>query len=196
MLDKIQAVEEQPSATSFNCFAAPVSEMELREKINDCVPRSTRYEVKWAVSLFESRREQRNMRVCKVHEGSVGGRSSSLDVIENPLVMMADDELNRRLAYFICEIRKTDGSKYQRNTLYGIIVAIRHFLKGKGKLVRLYYAYGDKFEYLRNCLDDVIKESASADVGLTKRQSEVITLKEKKRALGERSLEFASSTIT
>ncbi|XP_028418023.1 uncharacterized protein LOC114542762 [Dendronephthya gigantea] len=92
---------------------------------------------------------------------------------------MSDDELNRTLACFICEVRKSDGSKYPPNTLYGIIAAIQHFLKGKGKQVRL--LNDDKFEYLRNALDAVMKESASAGLGLTRKQGEVITLREEEQ---------------
>ena len=48
----INEVEEQPSATGFDRFAAPVSETEVRAKIDDCVPKSTRYKDKWAVALW------------------------------------------------------------------------------------------------------------------------------------------------
>ena len=48
----INKVKEQPSATGFDRFAAPVSETEVRAKIDDCVPKSTRYEDKWAVALL------------------------------------------------------------------------------------------------------------------------------------------------
>ena len=48
----INEVEEQPSATGFDRFAAPVSETEVRAKIDDCVPKSTRYKDKWAVALL------------------------------------------------------------------------------------------------------------------------------------------------
>ena len=48
----INEVEEQLSATGFDRFAAPVSETEVRAKIEDCVPKSTRYKDKWAVALL------------------------------------------------------------------------------------------------------------------------------------------------
>ena len=46
----INEVEEQPSATGFDRFAVP--ETEVRAKIDDCVPKSTRYKDKWAVALL------------------------------------------------------------------------------------------------------------------------------------------------
>ena len=175
----VKEVEEQPCVTCFDRFAAPVSETEVRRKIEDCVPKSTKYKDKWAVALFENWREQRNMKVRSIKDSRVDGRQSGLEVIESSIEMMSDDELNRTLASFICEIRKTDGSKYPPNTLYGIIAAIQHFLKGKGKQVRL--LNDDKFEYLRNALDAVMMENASAGVGLTRKQGEIITLREEEQ---------------
>ena len=118
----VKEVEEQPCVTGFDRFAAPVSETEVRGKIEDCGPKSTKYKDKWAVALFENWREQRNMKVRSIEDSRVDGRQSGLEVIESSIEMMSDDELNRTLASFICEIRKTDGSKYPPNTLYGIIV--------------------------------------------------------------------------
>ena len=171
----IKEVEEQPSVTGSNRFAAP--EIQVRAKINDCVPKSTRYKDKWPVALFEHWREQRNMKASSIVDLRVDGRHSGLEVIENSIEMMSDDELNWTLACFICKIRKTDGSKYPPNTLYRIIAAIQHFLKGKGKQVRL--LNDDKFGYLRNALGAVMNENVSAVVGVTRKQGEVITLREK-----------------
>ena len=93
---------------------------------------------------------------------------------------MSDDELNQTLACYICNIRKPDGTKYPPNTLYEIIAAIQHFLKSKRKQVRL--LNDDKFAYLRNAaLDAVMKENALAGVGLTRKQVEVITLREEEQ---------------
>lgn len=172
----IDEVDEQPAVADLNRFAAPVSEIEIRAKIGDCVPKSTKYKDKWAVTLFEDWREQRNMQVCNVNKGSVGGQAPGLEVIKNSLEVMSDDELNWTLACFICEVRKTDGSKHPPNTLHGIIASTQHYLKGKGRVVRLFN--DEKFVYLRNALDAVMKESASIGLGLTKKQGEVITLNE------------------
>ncbi|XP_028409419.1 uncharacterized protein LOC114532024 [Dendronephthya gigantea] len=149
---EIKEVEEQPSVTDLDRFGKPVCETEVRAKIDDCVPKSTRYKDKWAVTLFENWREQRNIKVRRVNERSVDDGDCGLEVIENSVDVMSDDELNRTLACFICEVRKSDGRK--------------------GKQVRL--LNDDKFEYLRNALDAVMKESASAGLGLTRKQGEKI----------------------
>ena len=64
----VKEVEEQPCVTCFDRFAAPVSETEVRGKIEDCVPKSTKYKDKWAVALFENWREQRNMKVRNIKD--------------------------------------------------------------------------------------------------------------------------------
>ena len=48
-------------------FAKPVSDSEIRAKIHDSVPKSTKYKDKWVVDLFESWRGQRNLRVWNGH---------------------------------------------------------------------------------------------------------------------------------
>ena len=84
-------VEEQPIVTGFDPFAAPVLETQVRAKIDDCVPKSTRYKDKWD-AMFESWREQRNMKVSSIVDLRVDGRHSGLEVKENSIEMMSDDE--------------------------------------------------------------------------------------------------------
>ena len=99
------------------------------------------------VNFFESWREQRNLKVCNSKES----HSSRLKVIQNCLDVMVDEELYRNMALFVCEVRKTDGSKYPPNTLHGIVASIQRFFKGKGKPVRFFN--DDKFVYLKDVLD-------------------------------------------
>ena len=49
----------------------------------------------------------------------------------------------------------------------------------KKRIVRLFNK--DKFSFLRDALDAMMKESASDGLGLTKKQGEVITLDEEKQ---------------
>ena len=74
------------------------------------------------------------------------------------------------------------GVYTHQTRFYIIIAAIQHFLKGKGKQVtegRL--LNDDKFAYFRNALDAVVKENALAAVGLTRKQGQVITLREEEQ---------------
>ena len=58
----INSMEEK--ATTENRFAKPISEVQIQAKIGDAVPKSTKYKEKWAVSLSENWKQQRNEREC------------------------------------------------------------------------------------------------------------------------------------
>ena len=60
-----------------------------------------------------------------------------------------------------------------------MVASIQHYLKGKKRIVRLFN--DDKFCFLRDVLDAVMKESASDGLRLTQKQGEVITLDEEEQ---------------
>ena len=143
-----------------NRFAKPISDVQIQAKIGDAVPKSTKYKEKWAANLFENWRQQRNEKACNT------GGITDVKILHNSLE--SDEELNRSLALFVCEVRKRSGSKYPPNTLHGMVASIQHYLKGKKKIVRQFN--DDKFPFLRDSLDVMMKESASDGLGLTKKQ--------------------------
>ena len=142
----INSMEER--ATTENRFAKPISEVQIQAKIGDAVPKSTKYKEKWSVILKE----------CNT--------SGITDVkfLHNSLEVVSDEELNRSLALFVCEVRKANGSKYPPNTLHGMVASIQHYLKGKKRVVRLFN--DDKFSFLTDALDAMMKESASEQQSL------------------------------
>ena len=119
---------EKEKATAKNRFANPISEVEIQAKIGDAVPKSTKYKEKWAVNLFENWRQQRNEKVSNT------GGITDVNILHNSLEVMSDEELNRSLALFVCEVRKANGSKYPPNTLHGMVASIQHYLKGKKRM--------------------------------------------------------------
>ena len=125
-----------------NRFAKPISEVQIQVKVGDAVPKSTKYREKWAVNLFEIWRQQRNEKVCNT------GGITDVKILHNSLEVMSDEELNRSLALFVCEVRRANGNKYPPNTLHGMVASIRHYLKGKKMIVRLFN--DDKFS-LKRC---------------------------------------------
>ena len=160
-----------------NRFAKPIPEVQIQAKIGDAVPKSTKYKEKWAVNLFENWRQQRNEKVCNT------GGITDVKILHNSLEVMPDEELNRSLALFVCQVRKANGSKYPPKTLHGMVASIQHYLKGKKRIVRLFN--DDKFSFLRDALDAMMKESTSDGFGLTKKQGEVITLDEEDQVWSE-----------
>ena len=123
--------------------------------------------------MFENWKQQRNEKVSNT------GGITDVNILHNSLEVMSDEELNRSLALFVCEVRKANGSKYPPNTLHGMVASIQHYLKGKKGIVRIFN--DDKFCFLRDALDAMMKESASDGLGLTKKQDEVITLDEEEQ---------------
>ena len=111
-----------------NRFAKPISEVQIQAKIVDAVPKSTKYKEKWAVNLFENWRQQRNEKVC--HTGGI----TDVKILHNSLEVMSNEELNRSLALFVCEVRK-----YPPNTLHGMVAvaSIQHYLKKLWQKLRL-----------------------------------------------------------
>ena len=180
VLDRLRTDEQTLTAnvekqkdTAENRFASPISVVKIQAKIGDAAPKSTKYKEKWAANLFENWRQQRNERV-----GNTGG-IIAVNILHNSLEVMSDEELNCWLALFVCEVRKANGSKYLPNTLHGMVALIQHYLKGKKRIVRLFN--DDKFSFLRDALDAMMKESGSDGLELTKKQGEIITLDEEEQ---------------
>ena len=121
----------EEKATTENRFAKPITEVQIQAKIGDAVPKSTKYKEKWAVNLFESWRQQRNEKVCN------SGGITDVKILHNSLEVMSDEELNRSLALFVCEVRKASGSKYPPNTFHGMVASVQHYLKKLWQKLRL-----------------------------------------------------------
>ena len=82
--------------------------------------------------------------------------------------------LEQALCLFMAEVTKVSGEEYLGKTLYQLAVSIEHYLneKGlKGKLVD-----GPNFEWFRIMLDNVMKERALANIGMVKKQAELIPM--------------------
>ena len=116
----------EDKATTENCFAnsfaKPISKVQIQAKVGDAVPKATKYKEKLAVNLFENWRQQKNGKVCNT------GGITDVKILHNSLEAMSDEELNRSLALFVCEVRKACGSKYPPNTLHGMAASIQLYL--------------------------------------------------------------------
>ena len=99
---------------------------------------------------------------------------------------------------FIVEVTKLDGSDCPGHTLYQLCIAIQKHLEMKGinwKLVD-----GPEFSKLRCCLDNVMKEHAANNIGMVKRQAQVISYSFenklwKDRILGEETPNQLRNTV-
>ena len=112
------------------------------------------------------------------------------------------DKLEKRnfefaMCKFLAEIKKQDGSEYPGKTMYQLCVAIQKHINEGGKNWKL--VDGD-FRELRSVLDNIMKERAALNIGMVKKQAELITpdFEEKlwqDHVLGEQTPDQLRSTV-
>jgi len=100
--------------------------------VNDAVPASTRYENKWAVSIFA---EWQRLREVKVPVLDCGGLFKDYDLhkvtaLSADIAGMDALSLNYWLSKFV-EVAKKSGGRYPPKTVYGIICALERYLEEK-----------------------------------------------------------------
>ena len=100
--------------------------------MNDAVPASTRYENKWAVSIFA---EWQRLREVKVPVLDCGGLFKDYDLhkvtaLSADIAGMDALSLNYWLSKFV-EVAKKSGGRYPPKTVYGIICALKSYLEEK-----------------------------------------------------------------
>ena len=91
----------------------------------------------------------------------------------NDLPKLDRDTFEYSMLRFIPEVTKKTGEPYPGRTLYQLCASIQKYLnvnKIPWKLVK-----GTQFQDLQIVLDNVMKERAEANIGMVKKQAEVIT---------------------
>ena len=89
--------------------------------------------------------------------------------------MLSKEALCYSLCRFILEVTKVkEGSDYPGKTLYEIIVSIQKFLNQGDLTWKL--IDDPKFLDVKTILENVMKERAKENIGMVRRQAEVITL--------------------
>ena len=123
----------------------------------------------WAVRAYN---DWRNSRLSDNNIFDINIFDANLDNLAN----LMKENLEYAMCRFIPEVRKLkDGDNYPGKTLYEMCVAIQKYVNERGdknwKLVD-----GPDFKELRTVLDNVMKERASRNIGMVKRQASVILL--------------------
>ena len=127
--------------------------------------RQSKPKLKWAVNAF---REWRQARLEREVDNTI------LECDLNNLHAISKQNLEYSLCRSVPEVTKSKGDGlYLGKTLYKMIVAIQKFMqinKIKWKLI-----HGDDFEDLRIVLDNVMKECCADNVGMLKKQADLIS---------------------
>lgn len=181
-----------PSTQETYRFAEPLIQNDIDDKIRESVPKATTYKDTWAVKLFEQWRQERRARAARFPS------SENDSIPTESLEDMTSGKLNSTLALFIQEARKANGEKYPPKTLHGIIAAIQHYLKFKGKESQFFN--DPVFARLMGSLNAAMKEASAEGLGNSTKKAEVISIEEEellwsKAILGEQAPQQLLDTI-
>ena len=97
-------------------------------------------------------------------------------MIDGSLFNMDIAKLGEVLSLFIMEIRKWNGEEYQRETLYKIVLSLKHFISMNGRNIKLLDHPG--LVSMRNTLDNQMKQLSKQGVVHKHSQAKAITLQE------------------
>ena len=122
--------------------------------------------VKWAVNAYCE------WRISRLE--SVQFDQSIFDCDLRNLVGITKENLEYSLCRFVPEVTKSKGDgPYPGKTLYQLIVAIQKFVHLNQIKWRL--IHGEHFEDLRNVLDNVMKERCADNIGMVRKQADIIS---------------------
>ena len=96
--------------------------------------------------------------------------NANLDDLGN----LTKEALCYALCRFVPEVTKVEGGDYPGKTLYEMIIAIQKHLREHGLKWKL--IDDSEFSTLRNVLDNVMKERAQANIGMIKKQAQLISM--------------------
>ena len=145
----------------------------------------------WGVRTYQEWREKKLSDVSNYNEDIF---NANLDDLKNVTI----SNLENSLCIFIAEVTKVNGDDYPGTTLYQLTVSIQKFLNENDinwKLVD-----GPQFKQFRVVLDNILKERALQNIGMVKKQAQLIPLSFEqtmwdKGVLGEHEPEILCDTV-
>lgn len=147
-----------------------VSDGELEKRNVERIPKGTRHNTNWAVSVWKEWAEIRN--------GEATRRENDLFTFVEPdiLNLHNNDEINYWLAKFVVEIRKKKpcGEPYPPNSLYQLCCGIQRYFRENGK-ADLNLFENSCFKKFHDSLDSEMKRLTTLGYGIDVRQAEAFT---------------------
>ena len=167
MLQASQAAEEQLSkpCTSSSRWGSPKSTIKLQLIHEGGVPKSTKKQTDWSLSVWAQWASYRAMNLIEDDE--------QLYELDETLVLMTEESLLFWLPKFIAEVRKRDGGLYPPNSVIQICCGLSRALKSANKMdIDIFNS--SNFHQFRETLDACMKDlKASGNFAI--RQAEPIT---------------------
>ena len=151
----------------------------MRELLTKFIKKRSLAKIQWGVRAFQ---EWRSHHIDDSMNYDSQIFETNLDDIES----LMKGNLLYSLCKFIPEVMKVkDGSPYPGATLYQMIIAIQQHISEKGLNWKL--LNGIEFANVKVVLDNVMKERARENIGMVKRQAQVISYEFEKQ-LWERNI--------
>ena len=128
MLQASQAAEEQLSkpSTSTSRWASPKSTVRLQQIREGGVPKSTKKQTDWSLSVWAQWASYRATNLIEDDE--------QLYELDEILLSMTEESLLFWLPKFIAEVRKGDGGLYPPNSVYQICCGLSWALKSANRI--------------------------------------------------------------
>ena len=146
-----------------------VSDDKLKDLKEQKLKKHTFAKMTWAVKAYK------DWRIVKLSDPEEYDLRIDVSNLNN-VATLDPSNFEFSMCKFLAEVTKVkDGSDYPGKTLYQLIVSIQKYLHQNGKKWKLIES--NDFGSLRTVLDNLIKERAKSNIGLTKRQAEMISFK-------------------
>ena len=168
-----------------------ISEEKIGKMMEVTYQQRTEAKIRWAVKLYN---DWRSMRIDQI---GCDLRIGEADL--NDFTTLNKENFEFALCRFICEVKKIkDAGDFPGRTLYQIVCCIQNFLRKNDVNWRL--VHGDDFRTFQTVLDNVMKERASQNIGLVKKQAQFISMRFEdglweRRVLGEDTPDKLRSTV-
>ena len=144
-----------------------MSESRINELKTKQIKRRSWAKIKWGVKAYNERRENRLADINNYNEQIFNANLKSLETLQK-------SDFSHALCRFIPEITKAkDGIEYPGKTLYELVIAIQRHLNENSVNWKL--IDDPDFCNAKVVLDNVMKERAKQNIGMIKKQVQVIT---------------------
>ena len=177
--------------TVSRCKFQFVSEDRIQKLQQVQMKKSSEAKCNWALTAYNDWRDER----LRSFNYDVGIYYADLRDLPN----LTKENLQHSLCRFIPEVTKSRGEgPYPGQTLYQMVVAIqKHLWVNK---IHWQLVEGHEFSDLKMVLDNVMQERTRANIGVVKRQAEVITYEFEEKMwqegiLGESTLDILRQTV-
>ena len=145
-----------------------VSEAQVMQLKKVQLKKRTEYKMMWGVRAYN---EWRNNRLMDIENFD----NNIFDANLNEIGKLSKEKFEYAMCRFIPEVRKLkSGEDYPGKTLYEMCVSIQKYCNINGKKWKL--VDGPDFNDLRNVLDNVMKERVLRNIGMVKKQAQVLSL--------------------